>query len=338
MKFSVGLPGLTSYARGAETWPDRLTGAEIIDLATETDKLGYDHFRVSEHIAMHRDFVEGLGPRWTHALSAMGAIAGATRHIGIVPLIVVPYHQPVELAKALATTDFLSDGRVTLLAAVGYMDWEFELMGASYADRGRIMDEYLDAMIELWTADEPEYEGQFVRFKDIVFEPKPVQKPYPTIWLAGYAKAALRRLARVGDGWMTYNTSRAELPEMLDYLEGQPGLSDRPRPIEIGMPLFEFDHHPVTHKLLKPPNIVLEKDAILEQVHELAELGTTHARSDAALGTAPGAEYATRGGQPVPRPRSKEEYLERLHWFSEEIIPEASKIEPTRKVGLGASA
>jgi probable F420-dependent oxidoreductase len=331
VKLSVGLPGLTSYAQGADPWPERLTGAEVVELARRTDELGYDQVRVSEHIAIPRDLLPGFGPRWSHSLSAVGVIAGATTRIRIVPLIVVPYRNPVEVAKALATLDFLSDGRVTLLAAVGYMEEEFELLGVPYAERGKIMDEYLDAMIELWTADEPRFAGKHVSFSDIVFEPKPVQAPYLPIWIAGYAKAAMRRLARVGDGWITYNTSRAELPSMLDYLAEQPAFRERPRPIEVGMPLFEFDHHPVSHELTAPPKIVLEKDAILEQVSELAELGVTIVGVNAALGTAPGSENTTRNGQPVTRPGSKAEYLERLQWFAEEVLPGAAAIEPRRR-------
>jgi alkanesulfonate monooxygenase SsuD/methylene tetrahydromethanopterin reductase-like flavin-dependent oxidoreductase (luciferase family) len=313
VQFSLTLPGLTSYAVGRDPWPGRLNGAEIAELARTADELGFDQVRISEHIGMHRDFVDGLGPRWSHSLTSAGLVAGATRRIRIVPLIVIPYHHPVELAQAIATLDFLSDGRVTLLAAVGYMEWEFELLGVPYAERGRITDASLDTMIGIWTTEEPTAAG-------IVFEPKPVQKPHPPIWIAGYAKAALRRLARVGSGWITYNTSRAELPEMLRYLAEQQELRGRTGPVEIGMPLFEYDHHPVTHELLAPPNVVLERDAILEQVAELGELGTTIVRVDAALGTGPGSQHATRSGRPVPPVRSREEYVERLHWFAEEIL------------------
>jgi probable F420-dependent oxidoreductase len=328
MKFSVNLPGLTSYAQGSEPWSDRLTGPEVLELARRSDELGYDIVRVSEHMAMHDDYVEGLGPRWSHSLSAVGAIAGATKNIRIVPLIVLPYHHPLPLAKALATLDFLSGGRVTVLAATGYMEWEFDLLGVPYAERGKRTDESLRAMVELWTAEKPEFEGAYVSFKDIAFEPKPVQKPYPPIWIAGYAKPALRRLARVGTGWITYNTSRRELPEMLAYLAEQPEFQERRPSIELGMPLYEFDHHPVTHELLKPPQVVMEKDAILDQVGQLGQLGITIVRADSVLGTAPGSENTLAEGRPVPRPTSKEEYLERLQWFAEEILPDAARIEP----------
>jgi hypothetical protein len=136
----------------------------------------------------------------------------------------------------------------------------------------------------------------------------------------------MRRLARVGDGWITYNTRRDELPEMLDYLREQPAYQANPRPMEIGMQLYEFKHDPVSHELLEPPRIVLEQEAILEQVHELAELGVTTVRADMAIGMALGGDVATRGGKPVPPPRNKGEYIERLQWFAENVLPEAASI------------
>jgi probable F420-dependent oxidoreductase len=331
MKFSCSIPALTLYANAEKDWVARLTGGEILDIARRCDDFGFDHFRVSEHIVMHKDFVQGLGPRWTHALSAVGALAGATRRTRIVPLIVLPYHNAIELAKALSTLDFLSDGRVVVLAGAGYMEWEFELLGVPYAERGKITDEYLEAMIELWTKDEPEYHGTYVQFKDIVFEPKPVQTPYIPIWIAGYANPALRRLARFGDGWMTQNTTRAELAGRLDYVTSQPGYRERPRALELGMPLFEGRHHPVTHAVIERARIVLEKDAILDQVEQLAAVGITIAKIDGILGGALGGGEAIRNGVTVPPPRSAEEYVERLQWFAEEVMPVAAGIAPVAR-------
>lgn len=333
MLTSTTLPGLTSYGEGQ--WTDRLAGDEIAELAVLLDELGFDHILVPEHLVMHRDAVPNLGARWSHSLSAIGMIIGATRKIQVSALIVLPYHGAVELAKALATLDFLSCGRITLVAAVGYMQWEFDLVGAPLNERGKMVDEYLDAMIELWTADEPRFAGKFVNFEDIVFEPKPVQSPHLPIWLAGAAKATVRRIARVGTGWLTYNITRAQLPGMLDYLAEQPEMIARPRVIEIGMPLFEYNKHPVTHELLETPVVSLDSDAVFEQVNLLADLGTSMIRVDAALGTGgTGASEAWRGGKHIGGPKSKEEYIERAHWFAEEIMPEMKSIQPRRAVGV----
>ena len=180
-------------------------------MARTADRLGYDFLRFGEHLVIHKDMVPAMGSRWNHALTAATFAAAVTTRIRMLPLLVVPYRHPVELARALATLYVLSGGRVSLIAAVGYMDWEFELLNQPFASRYAIADEYLRAMIELWTADEPEFDGRFVRFRDIVFDPKPVQKPRIPILLGGYADSALRRVARYGDGWMPQRTvTRAE--------------------------------------------------------------------------------------------------------------------------------
>ena len=105
--------------------------------------------------------------------------------------------------KQIATIDWISGGRFTLAAAVGWLKREFEMLGVSYEDRGAITDEYLRAMKVLWTQDEPEFSGSHVQFSDIVFEPKCAQSPHVPIWVAGgTGSAPVRRLIELGDGWM----------------------------------------------------------------------------------------------------------------------------------------
>ena len=88
------------------------------------------------------------------------------------------------------------------------MSEEFEALGVPpFAERGAVTDEYLDAFRELWTKDDPRFEGRYVKFANIRFEPKPVQKPYPPIWVGGESGPALRRTARIGDGWYPIGTN-----------------------------------------------------------------------------------------------------------------------------------
>ena len=92
-------------------------------------------------------------------------------------------------AKALATLDWLSSGRITVTFGVGWLEKEFEILGVPFHERGRMGDEYLAAIIELWTKDAPEFEGEYVSFQNVAFEPKPVQKPHLPIWMGGDADA-----------------------------------------------------------------------------------------------------------------------------------------------------
>src|ERR1700736_2617856 len=108
----------------------------------------------------------------------------------------------------LATIDVLSNGRLTFGIGAGWMKEEFQALGVPpFPERGAVTDEYLDAFRELWTKDDPRFEGRHVKFADILFEPKPVQKPHPPIWVGGESGPALRRTARIGDAWYPIGTN-----------------------------------------------------------------------------------------------------------------------------------
>jgi probable F420-dependent oxidoreductase len=133
-------------------------------------------------------------------LSFLAALTGKIRLV--TSITVIPHRGAVETAKLVATIDVLSHGRMTLGVGAGWMREEFEALGAPPFDqRGRVTDEYLRAFKILWTEDDPAFEGEFVRFQNISFLPKPRQKPYPPIWIGGESGPALRRAARYGDTW-----------------------------------------------------------------------------------------------------------------------------------------
>ncbi|HWH76007.1 MAG TPA: TIGR03619 family F420-dependent LLM class oxidoreductase, partial [Candidatus Binatus sp.] len=117
-------------------------------------------------------------------------------------VMILPYRNPIVTAKMLASLDVLSGGRVIVGAGVGWMKEEFEnLQAPEFAERGRVTDEYIRAYRELWTSDNPTFKGKFVNFSNLIFLPKPVQKPTIPIWIGGHSKAALKRAGQLGDGW-----------------------------------------------------------------------------------------------------------------------------------------
>ena len=102
----------------------------------------------------------------------------------------------------------MSDGRLIVGCGAGWFREEFEALGAPpHEARGRVTDETLEAFRELWTSDDPRYHGEFVRFENIIFAPKPVQRPGPPIWIGGEGSAALRRVVKLGDGWYPIGTN-----------------------------------------------------------------------------------------------------------------------------------
>src|SRR5262245_23660732 len=171
-------------------------------LILRAEALGYDAVWFADHVVVP-EYAAGLyGETFFEPLTALAFAAGFTSRLRLgMDVMVVPYRPAVLTAKALASLDALSDGRVILGAGVGILRGEFEALGIPYEERGAITDEYLRAFTELWSADEPRFEGKHVRFSELRFAPRPVQKPRIPIWVGGNSRRAQQRAAELGDGW-----------------------------------------------------------------------------------------------------------------------------------------
>jgi len=136
-------------------------------------------------------------------LTVMSFLAGVTERPAIgTSVLVMPYRNPILTAKMVATLDVMSRGRVILGVGVGWMREEFEALGVTtYEQRGAVTDEYIRILRALWTEEWPSFAGRFYSFEAVRCFPKPLQKPHPPVWIGGHTKAAIRRAARLGDGW-----------------------------------------------------------------------------------------------------------------------------------------
>ena len=137
------------------------------------------------------------------AIALLASIASMTTTARLLTsVLVIPYREPIYTAKALATIDIMSGGRITLGCGAGWMEEEFLLVAPTqFRERGRVTDEYINAFRAMWTSEEPVFNGKYVKFSDVYFRPSPVQKPHPPIWIGGDSIVALRRAASLGDGW-----------------------------------------------------------------------------------------------------------------------------------------
>ncbi|MEE8557922.1 MAG: LLM class F420-dependent oxidoreductase [Myxococcota bacterium] len=133
---------------------------------------------------------------------SLAFIAARTKRLRLgTGIIILPQRNPLVLAKALASVDVLSGGRLIFGVGVGYLKAEFDALGVSFDARGARTDEYLDAITEIWTSEKPVFRGRYVSFEGVRAEPRPVQSPHPPIVIGGHSKAALRRANRRGAGW-----------------------------------------------------------------------------------------------------------------------------------------
>jgi probable F420-dependent oxidoreductase len=192
----------------------------LVRIATEAEMLGFDYVTVSDHVMIPTsiasrypysesgEFPSGAGAARLEQLTTAAFIAAATSKLGIVTSVMVVPHRPAVLtAKILATIDDLSKGRLTLGIGAGWCKEEFEAIGAPpFEDRGHVTDEWMMACKELWAKDEPKFDGKYVKFSEVVFTPKPVQKSIP-IWVGGESGPAMRRTAKYGDAWYPIGTN-----------------------------------------------------------------------------------------------------------------------------------
>ena len=203
MRFGFYLP-----TRGATAAPEALE-----TLVERGESLGFSSVVIADHIVFpvtiqskYPYTVSGVFPGQGDALeqlSLMAFVAGKSGRLRLISsVMILPHRNPVVTAKMLATIDVLSGGRVTVGVGVGWLREEFQAVGAPDFDRrGAVGDEYLRMFKTLWTQDPATFHGEFYRFDRIRCLPHPAQKPHPPIWIGGHSKAALRRVARLGDGW-----------------------------------------------------------------------------------------------------------------------------------------
>jgi probable F420-dependent oxidoreductase len=302
------MPGLSRYPPGfSPEWADHLTAADFQRIARTADELGYDSVNIPEHIVMPDGLAGAMGAYWPHALTAMAFVAGATTQVRVNScVIVLPYHNPLVLAKAVATLDVMSGGRVMLTFGVGHAEHEFEALGVPFHRRGRIADEYLEAMHVLWTDDAPSYSGEFVRFEGSQFEPKPAQQPHPPIWFGGNSTAALKRVARYGTGWMPWLVTPDQLPGRLRQLREMPGYGDNGE-VDIWFPPAPMHIREEDHTLTagEPQDRFSSTQEVIDAIGALRDLGVTWT----------GIPY------PGPDETSLSEHLERLAWGAETVMP-----------------
>jgi probable F420-dependent oxidoreductase len=213
-------------------------------VAQAAEEVGFESVWTGEHVAMPiRDNPVPTPPEtpFLDSLVSLARIAGFTSHLRLgTGILVLPHHNPVLLAKALTSLDVLSGGRLIAGFAGGYVEGEFRALGIDFHQRGAITDQHLAAIRALWTEGEPRFSGKFASFSDVRFEPKPVQRPHPPIVIGGTAGPALRRAARVGDGWYGFALTvehTAEIVAELARLRARAGRGDEP--LEISLTTFE---------------------------------------------------------------------------------------------------
>jgi probable F420-dependent oxidoreductase len=176
------------------------TREHLLDVAQVAEECGYTSMWTSDHILVGADF-----PRYGtifECLTTLAWLAAKTEHIRVgTSILIAPLRNAILSAKQVATIDNLTGGRFVLGVGLGWNEGEFHFLGADWKRRAQIMDESLQVIRNLWTSERPTFAGDFYRYENTLFFPKPAQPGGPPIWVGGGSPAALKRAARFGDSW-----------------------------------------------------------------------------------------------------------------------------------------
>lgn len=200
----------------------------VRDYALAAEALGYDHLVAYDHVVGANPASRpGRRLPYTHKdmfyepFVLFGYLAGVTRRIGLVTgIVILPQRQTVLVAKQAAAVDVLSGGRLRLGIGIGWNEVEYEALGENFHNRGRRSEEQIQVLRALWTQESVTFDGRWHKVTDAGLNPLPVQRPIP-IWLGGSAEPVLRRIARLGDGWLPLfrpdSDGRALIEKMRSY-------------------------------------------------------------------------------------------------------------------------
>ena len=304
MKLNVGVPNSMHVAAMVQAWEYALVGADVGRAMAIADGLGFNKCMLGEHFVVPKGHVPLSGDHYFHTVVALGFIGGHTQRMKLSSSVsIVPLQSPIVQAKAWSTLDWLTGGRAEAMFGVGWLKEEFDALGVDFHKRGRMADEYVAAMIELWTKDDPEFAGEFVNFSGLGFAPKPVQRPKLPVWMGGDAEAVLKRVAKFGDGWSPFRTPPEKFPECIDFIKSQPEYDGRPIEIFFALEMLNVGAH---HEVLDDPRAPGSRSSqqIIDQIGWLKQLGITETIVPLPPGIA-----------------GFDDYHDRLRWVAAEIMP-----------------
>jgi len=305
VKFCFPLPHLLELPSVIQPWELGVTGADQTRAIKRADALGYDMITVCEHFVLPTSHRDASGAFYFSANAAQGYILGATERMRVgTTITLLPLQHPIVMAKSLSTLDWMSGGRLVAAFGVGWLKEEFDAIGVPFLERGRMADEYIAAIIELWTSDDPRFEGEYVSFDDVLFAPRPVQRPHIPIWMGGDAPAVFDRIAKFASGWIPFLTPPERFPEVIDRICAHPAYRDRGHPFEVSFSLSTLAvgeghaHH-------DNPVAALSRDAqqIIDRLNWLKGLGVTCTNA------------------PLPYVDDLDQYLDAAQWFIEDVAP-----------------
>ncbi len=273
MKINVTLPFDRTDA------PDEFVRADAVtEIGALLDRTGFHGGLVTDHPCPTGRWLDAGGHHAQDPFVMLSLVAAVTRRIRLqTGILVLPYRNPFITARAVATLDVFSGGRVSLGVGAGYLKGEYKALGADFDRRNDIMDEYIHAMKAAWGSEEFAFKGEGYEAPGNRIIPMPLQRPHPPLYIGGNSRRAIRRAVELGDGWNPFFT-----PATLSSTSRTAAMSDE---VDLAEGIAYLRAHCEKVGRETPPEIVLASftqpgdgwnpQALLDRLGHLAELGVT---------------------------------------------------------------
>lgn len=273
--------------------------ASIVEVAREAESQGFHSVWVHDHLTwtseIHRTHIsagsqEALktnqNPDFYEAMTTLSYLAGKLNSVRLgIACLVVPTRNPLYAAKQVANLDVLTEGRLDFGVGLGgpstIISREYEVLGVQKRLRGKIADDYINAMKTIWTTNPSSYDGKFISFKDAEIMPKPRQKPHPPIWIGGWTEPALNRTAMLGDIWLPAWLTPKEIGEKyIKVKEMARQFGRQPGAIQLGLEVYaciDADSQKAKREAistLRASQSTYEKEMTLEELEEVSLIGS----------------------------------------------------------------
>lgn len=257
----------------------------ILTVARSAEEWGFASIWVTDHVFVPRTLDIIYRDNMLEPLAFLSHLAAVVPRVRLgTSVLILPYRNPIIVAKMLATIDQLSHGRVIFGAAVGWMEEEFRALNVPFAERGVLSDENLRIIRAIWTQGLVSHQGTFYQYEDMQASPRPVQQPSPPIWIGGNSARARRRVAELGDGWHTSGLNAAMMAPGCTHLrelwdkqgrQGQPVLSARVDLAIEGVSETVLSYPP---RAGRPPRVPVSGSvgAIVDALGALQAIGVSH--------------------------------------------------------------
>src|SRR4051812_16000466 len=213
--FGIQLPVQAQSKYFVEHWELSAGPAEVASVAQAADRAGFFYVAVCDHVVIPDELAPRMSAVWWDTIATLGWLAALTTQTRLLSSVFnLTYRHPLVGANSFATLDLISGGRAIIGVGAGHVEQEFAALGVDFASRGRLLDEALVVLDEALTKGSVD---------GMQLAPGPVQQPRPPIWVGGGAPAAVRRAARLADGWLPQGTPLDQMPALVDLYRSERG-------------------------------------------------------------------------------------------------------------------